>query len=230
VEYLVYALADEIIFTNENQATYMLGYCPDRELAARGHEVQAAVHHPMLPERFYSMAPVPVSLDPQRLHIAYFGNFYGKQSPQAAVRGISLLPTDLRQRLQLHVFTAPTEPLERTVAELGVADCVNVQPFLPFLQFLATARQMDLLLVVDYPLPKDTPINPFLLSKWGDYKGTGRPIWGILEESSVLASSTDPALVYRTPVGHVTAAAQLLARLAHRGTTKQAHKESVTAG
>ncbi len=213
-EFLVYALADEITFTNANQATYMLGYCADQDLSARGRAATAAVHHPMLPKRFYSMAPVPVNLDPDRTHIGYFGNFYGKQSPQAAVEGMSFLPSHLRRRLQLHIFTAPTEPLENIVDDLGVADCVNVQPFLPFLQFLATAGKMDILLVVDYPLPKDAEINPFLLSKWGDYKGTGQPIWGILEESSVLSASDDPALVYRTPVGHVTAAAQLLCQLA----------------
>ncbi|MGB3686059.1 MAG: hypothetical protein WA991_09580 [Ornithinimicrobium sp.] len=229
-EFLVYALADEIIFTNANQATYMLGYCADQDLAARGRAATAAVHHPMLPQRFYSMAPVSVSLDPDRIHIGYFGNFYGKQSPQAAVEGISFLPMDLRQRLQLHIFTAPTEPLEKIVDDLDVADCVNVQPFLPFLQFLATAGKMDILLVVDYPLPKDTAINPFLLSKWGDYKGTGQPIWGILEESSVLSATEDPALMYRTPVGHVTAAAQLLSRLARDASLRTKDLATATAG
>jgi hypothetical protein len=39
-------------------------------------------------------------------------------------------------------------------------------------------------------------------------------VWGILEESSVLSATDDPALQFRTPVGHATAAAQLLSQLA----------------
>src|SRR5690606_1059000 len=33
-EELAYALADEVIFTNENQMEYMLGYCSSPDLAA----------------------------------------------------------------------------------------------------------------------------------------------------------------------------------------------------
>ena len=213
-EHLVYALADEIVFTNDHQADYMLGYCSDPALADRARTRQAAVHHPILPERFYTIEKPPIALEPGRTHIAYFGNFYGKQSPVAAVEGLSVLPVDLRRKLQLHIFTSPTGPLQERVAELDVKDAVDVQPFLPFLQFLAMARRMDLLLVVDYPLPQDARTNPFLLSKWGDYKGSGSDIWGMLEESSVLSAMDDPALKHRTPVGHVSAAAQLMSQLA----------------
>lgn len=213
-EYLVYALADEIVFTNGNQADYMLGYCADPALAGRARTRQAAIHHPVLPERFYAIEEPPLPLDPCRTHIAYFGNFYGKQSPMAAVEGLAVLPPELRKELQLHIFTSPTGPLQDRVSELEVEDVVDVQPFLPFLQFLAMARRMDILLVVDYPLPQDARTNPFLLSKWGDYKGSGSDIWGMLEESSVLSALDDPALKHRTPVGHVSAAAQLLSQLA----------------
>lgn len=215
-ETLVFALADDIQFTNENQAGYMIGYCQDPELARRARRHTATTHHPVLPERFYGMAEAPLDLEPSRVHVGYFGNFYGQQSPIAALQGMALLDPELRKGVKLHIFTAPTAPLARRVRELKVEDAVDVQRFLPFLQFLAMAKRMDVLLVVDYPLPQDATRNPFLLSKWGDYKGSGTAIWGILEESSILSAMNDPSLCYRTPVGHVVAAAQLLSQLARQ--------------
>lgn len=214
VETLVYAFADEILFTNAQQADYMADRCPDPRLAQRLREHTVAAHHPMLPEKFYAMDRAPVELEDGVINIAYFGNFYGKQSPIAAVEGMGILPPEQREKLRLHIFTKPTDTLREVVAEMGLEDCVKVEEFLPFLQFLEIARRMDILLVVDYPLPQGAERNPFLLSKWGDYRGSGTPVWGILEESSVLSSTDDPALQFRTPVGHATAAAQLLSRLA----------------
>ncbi len=213
-EVLVYAFADEMLFTNAQQAEYMADRCGDKDLAARVRQRAVSGHHPMLPDKFYSMDVAPLALDPTVLHIAYFGNFYGKQSPVAAVEGMALLPADLRARLRLHIFTQPTDRLKAHVENLGLEESVRVEEFLPFLQFLDAARRMDLLLVVDYPLPRGARKNPFLLSKWGDYRGSGTPVWGILEESSTLSASSDPALQFRTPVGHATAASQLLSQLA----------------
>lgn len=213
-EVLVYAFADRIMFTNAQQAEYMAGRCHDPRLADRLREHTVAAHHPMLPEKFYLMDRAPVELEEGVLHIAYFGNFYGKQSPVAAVEAMGLLPPEQRERLRLHIFTQPTQALREMVTQMGLEDTVKVEEFLPFLQFLEISRRMDILLVVDYPLPRGAERNPFLLSKWGDYRGSGTPVWGILEESSVLAKTDDPALQFRTPVGHATAAAQLLSRLA----------------
>lgn len=213
-EVLVYAFADRIMFTNSHQAEYMAGRAHDPRLADRLREHTVATHHPMLPQKFYSMDRAAIELEEGVLHIAYFGNFYGKQSPVAAVEAMGLLPPEQRARLRLHIFTQPTDTLRQIVAEQGLQDVVRVEEFLPFLQFLEMSRRMDLLLVVDYPLPQNAERNPFLLSKWGDYRGSGTPVWGILEESSVLSSTEDPALQFRTPVGHATAAAQLLSRLA----------------
>ncbi|MGO0575849.1 hypothetical protein [Ornithinimicrobium panacihumi] len=215
-EHLVYAFADQIMFTNAQQSEYMAGRCADVGLADRMREHTVATHHPMLPQKFYEMDTANLDLEDGVLHIAYFGNFYGKQSPIDAVRGLAMLPPELRSTLRLHVFTQPTESLRATVMRDGLEDCVRVEEFLPFLQFLDAARRMDLLLVVDYPLPLNAEKNPFLLSKWGDYRGSGTPVWGILEESSVLSATEDPALQFRTPVGHPTAAAALLSKLARK--------------
>lgn len=213
-EALTYALADEVVFTNANQATYMQGRCDDASLRERLEGVSRVAHHPQLPERYYSMDRAPIELEPGTIHIAYFGNFYGKQSPVAAVLAMADLEPELRANVRLHLFTPKSARLDELVTELDVGDAVRVEPFLPFLQFLEISRRMDILLVVDYPLPRGADVNPFLLSKWGDYRGSGTPVWGMLEETSVLSTMSDPAMQFRTPVGHRSAAAQLLSRLA----------------
>ena len=213
-EHLVWSRADRIIFTNENQLEYMIGLIPDPQLRGRARERAVVAHHPMLPPRFYELDRADQELESDRINIGYFGNFYGKQSPVDVVRGISALDKDLRRRLALHIYTNDTEKLDEYIEALDVADCVRAHPFLPFLQFLEISTRMDLLLVIDYPLAKDAEKNPFLLSKWGDYEGSGTPVWGLLEESSVLSAMNHDAIRFRTPIQQPTAAAQLLSRLA----------------
>lgn len=213
-EHLVWSRADRIIFTNENQLDYMIGLIEDPALRQRAREHSTVAHHPMLPKRFYELDRAEQQLDHDRINIGYFGNFYGKQSPVDVVRGMSALPQEQRDRLALHIYTNDTPKLEAFIESLGVEDCVRAHPFLPFLQFLEIAKRMDLLLVIDYPLALDAEKNPFLLSKWGDYAGSGTPVWGLLEESSVLAAMDHEAIRFRTPIQQPSAAAQLLSQLA----------------
>jgi hypothetical protein len=49
--------------------------------------------------------------------------------------------------------------------------------------------------------------NPFLPSKWSDYRGSGTPVWGLLEEGSPL--SAEP-VTHASPVGDVHAAHKVL--------------------
>lgn len=212
-EVLPYALADEVVFTNAHQAAFMTSRCRDPRLRGRIGEVARVEHHPQLPPRFYELDRAPVELEPGTTNIAYFGNVYRNRNPMPAVQAVADLPRELRSTLRLHLFTRDPSALDGLVEELGVEDVVRAQPFLPFFQFLELTRRMDLLLLMDAPLPAGAQANPFLLSKWGDYRGSGTPVWGMLEESSVLASLQDPALQLRTPVNHRSAAAQLLSRL-----------------
>ncbi|HEX5967360.1 MAG TPA: hypothetical protein VFY88_02700 [Intrasporangium sp.] len=213
-EHLVWSRADRIVFTNANQLEYMIGLIPDPQLRRRARERAAVAHHPTLPPRFYELDRADQELETDRINIGYFGNFDGKQSPVDVVRGISALDMNLRRRLALHIYTNDTEKLDEYIEALDVADCVRAHPFLPFLQFLELSTRMDLLLIVDHPLATDADNNPFLPPKWGDFAGSGTPVWGLLEESSVLSAMDPEAIRFRTPIEQSTAAAQLLSQLA----------------
>jgi hypothetical protein len=52
-ELVPYALADEIVFTNELQREFMLDYLPDKALGERARAVSRVSHHPTLPRVFY---------------------------------------------------------------------------------------------------------------------------------------------------------------------------------
>lgn len=132
----------------------------------------------------------------------------------AVVDALEVLPRGQRERLRLHVFAGQPDALLAQVAERGLTDVVRVGPFVDYLDFLALCGRMDVLVVNDALTSARLPVNPFLPSKWSDYRGSGTPVWGLVEEGSVLGGLDEPALQFRTPVGHATAAAQLLSRLA----------------
>ena len=213
-ETVAFALADEILFTNEHQRDLMVRAVPDPALRERILRVATVSPHPTLEPSFYQRGEPPYVLEPGRINIAYFGNFYATRGMGAVLDGLAALPQEQRDRLCLHVFAGGPEELMDEVARRGLGDVVRAGPFVSFLDFLALCRRMDVLLVNDALTGGVLPANPFLPSKWSDYKGSGTPVWGMVEEGSVLADLDEPALQFRTPAGHATAAGQLLSRLA----------------
>ncbi|MDC5697576.1 hypothetical protein OO014_09930 [Intrasporangium calvum] len=216
-EYLGYCLGDEIHFTNENQADYMIGFIEDPRLAERVRQRMRIAPHPTPPQEFYHRSEARLDTDPDRINIAYFGNVYGTRSLSPVLDGMAALPESDRRRLTVHVFTSDPEDVARLVADRGIADAVKVGPYAQYFDFLALTTQADLLLAVDASAPSNATRSPFLMSKWSDYQGSGTPVWLMEDPTSPLASSTHPALVLRTPAGHGSAAAQALARLARSG-------------
>jgi len=211
-EHLAFALADEVMFTNDNQREYMLGYCPDPALAERAGALSTVHHHPTLPARFYDLQSPDYRLDPDRAHVAYFGAFYPTRGLTEVTEALAALPARVRARVCLHVFTQDASTIDRAVAEAGLADVVVVNPYAGFLDFLALTRRFDLLVVNDADSSEHGPGgNPYLPSKLSDYLGSGTPIWAIVEEGSVL--SRQP-LRHVTRLGDARAAAEVLTGLA----------------
>lgn len=213
VETLPYALADELLFTNANQRDLMIGRIGDEALAARVRERAVVSPHPTLPDEFYRMADPADACDPERRHIGYFGTVYGNRSLSRIVTALGALPVDLRERLSIDVHVAKPEAMARALhaADPTGASSVRARPFVGYLDFLALSTRMDALLVTDAVTGTAFPVNPFLPSKWSDYRGSGRPVWGLVEPGSSLDRQP---LDHRSPAGHVTAAVQVLARIA----------------
>lgn len=210
-EVLPYALADEILFTNEHQRDLMMAQCAQPALRERILERARIAPHPTLGPEFYAMAEPELDLEPGRAHIGYFGNFYPTRGMGTVIEALTLLRPDQRDRVHLHVFANSGEELEEAVAKKRLGDVVTVRPFLDYPDFLAMTRRMDVLLVNDAETSADLPENPFLPSKWSDYRGSGSAVWGIVEPGSTLDGQD---LTYRSPVAHTTAALQVLSRIA----------------
>lgn len=210
-EYLAYALADRLVFTNPNQLDYMLSYTAVPQIAATVREKAVISPHPTLPPAFYAMADQTYSLEPGIAHVGYFGNFYATRGLGDVLTALAELEPATRERLRLHVFTGKADALRAHVAELGIAELVHINPYVRYLAFLNLASKFDCLVVND-ALTSDTHArNPYLPSKWSDYAGSGRAVWGLVEEGSPM--STRP-LDHLSPVGDVSAAQDVLRKLA----------------
>ncbi|SDU86209.1 Glycosyltransferase involved in cell wall bisynthesis [Jiangella alkaliphila] len=209
-ENIAYALADELVFTNENQRDYMLSYCPPA--LAETARLKARVDpHPSLPAEFYTASPATLDdLPADTVNLAYFGTFYATRGLTEVVDAIARLEDDTRKQVRLHVFTGNAEEISEQVRTAQLDDVIVVRPYRPYLQFLNLTTAFDCLLVNDAKTGSSHSVNPYLPSKWSDYMGSGTPVWGLVEPGSPL--SREP-LTYATPTGDVDAAAELLLRL-----------------
>lgn len=215
-EELAYALADELIFTNQQQLDHMLGYCTSQPVAARARAKAVISPQPTLPPEFYTLAGHEYPLEAGVAHLGYFGNFYATRGLDDVLAALAALAGDdpgTGERVRLHVFTTKPDELDRRARELGVAGLVRVGPYLRYLEFLRLTRELDCLVVNDAATGGRHGRNPYLPSKWADYRGSGTPVWGIVEPGSPL--SGEP-LDYASPVGDVAAAREVLSVIARK--------------
>lgn len=206
-ERIAYALADRVMFTNSHQMDYMLGYCADPMLAERVLEKYEVSSHPTLPADFYDMATTDVVLEPDIVHLAYFGVFYSTRGLGEVLEALARLHQVERDRLRLHVFTTNPDTLILEVVRSGLAGTVHVRPFVGVLEFLRLTTQFDALLVNDAATEQHSGVNPYLPSKVSDYLGSGTPVWAVYEDGSVLSTMS---LAYRSPLGDAEAAVAVL--------------------
>lgn len=227
-ERLTFAFADEIIFTNDHQYRTMLDHVADGALRDRIAAHARVSHHPSLPSAYYSMYTAPEVADPECVNIAYFGEFYSSRGLTEVTSAIRTLPDRLRSKVRLHVFTnyvpqgdggqrprnfSPKQYQElveralRSVGATGIEELVTFHASLPYLRFLAATEQFDLLIVVDARSGDSHPVNPYLPSKWSDYKGSRARTWAVVEPGSVL-SQQSAALT--SPLGDIRVAREVL--------------------
>lgn len=208
-ERVTLALADRLMFTNEHQRDYIVDiYADDPELQQRVRAVAEIAPHPVPSPELYERAVPDYPLPEGVVNIGYFGNFYASQHPAAVLRAVAAIGASDRKNIKLHLFVGDVDELQGLVADLGIADAVAVNGRLPYLDFLAVAKRMDVLLAFD--AAEVDGRTPVLLSKWSDYVGTGVPVWGIVAERSALDAAD---LSYRSPLGHTTAAMQVLTQI-----------------
>lgn len=207
IELLVYALADEIHFTNPNQLEYMMGYLEDASLRASIRERSKIDPHPTLPSEYYSIASSTYETDRSKINIGYFGVFYAVRGVGDILDALETLTMDARKHFCLHIFTDKPQKTRRTVHAREMDENVKVQPYVPYLAFLNLTTKLDWLLVCDARTSESHGMNPYLPSKLSDYQGSGTPIWAIVEDSSVLSEREVHA---KSRLGDVEGAAHVL--------------------
>lgn len=215
-EEVAYALADELIFTNENQLDYMLSYCADPDLAGIARKKAVVSPHPTLPEQFYTMAAADYPLEAGVAHLAYFGVFYATRGLDDVLTAVAESDPPTREQVRVHVFTSQPEPLRDRAAELGIGSLVRVGGYVDYLAFLNLTTRFDCLVVNDAATSEYHTRNPYLPSKWSDYRGSRTPVWGLVEAGSPLSHQP---LAYRSPVGDIEAAKQVLSRIVRSKTS-----------
>jgi len=211
VEWMVYTLADEIVFTNENQRELMLGTYPDRAVANRARSHSVIRHHPEPDQSLYALGSSAMPSLDGIVSIGYFGRFYDVRTPTDLLAPFASLSAVERRGLRMFIFTPNADPVHDAVRDSGLEDLVEVRPTLGYFDFLATARDMDWLLVADAHRPEAFPVNPYLPSKYADYRGAGAKIWGIVEPGSILSGKPLDA---SSPLGDESAAADVLRAIA----------------
>jgi glycosyltransferase involved in cell wall biosynthesis len=212
-EEIAYGLADKILFTNVNQLEYMLSYCSRPEFADIARTKAVIDPQPTLPDQFYMMVDHDYPLADQLVHLAYFGNFYATRGMDDILVAIAEADEWIRRHLRLHVFTSKPTELQLRAEQLGISDVIAVGSYVRYLEFLNLSTRFDCLIVNDAITAGSHTRNPYLPSKWSDYRGSGREIWGVVENGSPLSRQS---LAYVSAVGDVAGAGAVLARLVRR--------------
>ena len=207
LELAMYALADEIIFTNENQRDLMLDSFPDRAAAQRAREVSRVAHHPTPPSRFYELAEPASGIPTDRVTVGYFGRFYGVRGVDYLIAPLAALTLSERSQVALLIFTTDHDEAIAAVTARGLEDVVEVRDALGYFEFLRTAGAMDWLVVADAHCAGVFDANPYLPSKLADYQGAGARIWAMSEPGSILDAADVDA---RSALGDLDAAVDVL--------------------
>lgn len=212
VELATYALADELVFTNENQRDAMLGAVEDKKLSAAALAKSVVRRHPSPPAHAYDLVSSTYVLPPAVRNIAYFGAFYKNRGIDEVMVAIANLASRERSQIRLHVFSNSNEEVSARALELGVASNVHSNGYRPYPEFLNLASRFDVLIVNDVTMPPGEK-NPFLPSKLSDYRGSGVPIWALTEEGSPLDAED---VAYKSRVGDSRGAVSVLTDIALR--------------
>lgn len=185
IEQLVYECADVIIFTNANQMEYMLSYNPKPELNDSIRRRSLVLSHPVIPREYCFARRYEYDMDKGRINVGFFGTFYANRTHEDLMKLLD------NKQVTLHVFTTKPEELQGMVSKYGSQ--LRVNKTIGHLEFLNLGRRMDYLFLGDTAFPGK--LNPFLPSKYADYKVTGTRIIAKIQHGSPLSKMEDRNLI-----------------------------------
>ena len=198
-EYLPYVMADELIFTNENQLKYMLDSFPDRSFISKIAHKLKIIPQPTLSERFYSLVECDYTIDSNKINIAYFGAFYSKRGLDEIFQSLLSLSNAERSKFVFHIFTEQIDQIKMIDQYEVLKDFIKINNYLPYLKFLNLCTKMNYLFVNDSSTVGFKETNPYLPSKLSDYLGSGVPIWAACERESSMEK-----IMRKSSIGHTS--------------------------
>jgi len=212
IEHITYALADKILFINDNQRQFMVSRITDEALAARVMEHSVISPHPVVPDhvmKLVSETPKPAD---GKIHIGYFGMYYERRGIGEILAALSRLSPALQRQVIFHVYAPAIQlrTVRKHVRKFHLGRVVRVNRYLNYVDFLGAARAMDWVLIVDTQVNDIFGINPYLPSKYADFLSTGTKMWGILEQGSPLSSRPLDAV---SATGDIDRAVELLEQI-----------------
>ncbi len=212
-EMLPYLMADEVVFTNENQMEYMLSFVDVPSVIDRVRSIASIRPHPTLPPNYYELSDAEVDVDCGMTSFAYFGSFYESRGVQDILVALKGLSEDDRKRVAFHIYTAQEAALTSDPVYVEVQDCVKLHPLVGYLDFLKLSGGYDYLVVCDAQTLGKKKCNPYLPSKVSDYMGNSKgKIWAVVEDGSPLhmLAARMPEKISATLLGDVAGNAEFM--------------------
>lgn len=183
LENSVFENADKIIFTNDNQLTYMLECNPPKDIdAVKGKGL--VWNHPIVSNVYASIFESNIELDHTKINIAYFGTFYQNRNVGAM---LDLLQNPI---IHLHLFTNITDELKDLKKKYTN---LFLHPMVSQLEFLNLAHRMDYCFLNDIEF--DGEINPYLPSKVADYLAADVPVIALVRPNTPMDKLKYPQLI-----------------------------------
>lgn len=183
LETSVFEKADKIIFTNDNQLTYMLKCNPPKDIdAIKGKSL--VWNHPVVSNIYATIFESDIQLENNKINIAYFGTFYKNRNVGAM---LALLDNP---KVSLHLFTNITDELKDLNKKYTN---LVLHPMVSQLEFLNLAHRMDYCFLNDIEF--DGEINPYLPSKVADYLAADVPVIALVKPDSPMDKLKYPQLI-----------------------------------
>ncbi|QGU08475.1 Putative glycosyltransferase EpsH [Corynebacterium occultum] len=206
VEISTFILADEVIFTNQNQMDYMLSHY-EPSFRHMVQEKSVVRPHPTPTKSSYFAVESNYNLSNSVVNIGYFGSFYTNRGLGDLFTALINCRAEERSQVMLHIFCNSVEEAKKKVDQWNLNDVVKINPYLPYMEFLNATTKFDVLLVNDISRNAGLSINPFLPSKLSDYRGSGARIWGLIDDGSPLSQQE---LDYSSAVGDSLGALKII--------------------
>lgn len=182
-------LADKLVFTNENQLSYMREY-QKTELDKTTIDQKAIVSHHPVARGWLSNAEVSNEPNFFNLNLAYFGSFYVNRGIGGLLKAIQALPAKARSKTRLYVFSRQYQDALAEAEFMGLSDIVIAKPELPYADMINELHKYDILVVNDAQV-EHGKINPFLPSKLSDYRQSNVSILALYQPESAMSRIND---------------------------------------